>query len=164
MTSGYLPLGACLIHDRVLERITGPDHQVLFPNGYTYSGHPVACAVALKNIEIIEREDLLDHVRAITPHFQARIADLARHRVVGDARGVGLVGCIEGLAAAGTSLAQHEDFGARLDAFCEDRGLLVRPLVNMAVFSPPLTITTTQIDEMMDIMDTALATMSGESG
>ncbi len=162
LTSGYLPLGACLIHDRVLERITGADHDVLFPNGYTYSGHPVSCAVALKNIEIIERDGLLQHVRDVSPHFLSRIRGLSRHPVVGNARGMGLVGCVEGLLAPDTSLDVQRDIGGRLDQICEEMGLIVRPLINMAVFSPPLIITVAQIDEMMDILDTALGRVSDE--
>ncbi|MEM1298780.1 MAG: aminotransferase [Pseudomonadota bacterium] len=161
LTSGYLPLGACLISDRVLAHMTGPDHEVLFSNGYTYSGHPVSCAVALKNIEIIEREDILAHVRAVTPHFQERLKAMETYPIVGDARGIGLVGCLEGmLDPDGTPLATQRDIGARLDAACEARGLIVRPIINMAVMSPPLTITTTEIDEMMDILEDAVADVS----
>jgi putrescine---pyruvate transaminase len=96
LTSGYLPLGACIISDRVMERMTGPDQDVLFSNGYTYSGHPVSCAAALENIAIFEREGILEHVRAITPHFQARLRKLGEQfDIVGDARGMGLLGCLE---------------------------------------------------------------------
>ena len=74
LTSGYLPLGACLISDRVLEPVSGPGQEdVLFANGYTYSGHPVSCAAALKNIEIFESEGILDHVRRVSPHFLKRL-------------------------------------------------------------------------------------------
>ena len=163
LTSGYLPLGACLIHDRVMEMITGPEHPVLFPNGYTYSGHPVSCAVALKNIEIIERDGLLAHVRTVAPHFIDRIARLARYPIVGDARGIGLVGCVEGmLDPAGTPLQVQRDIGARLDEVCDEMGLIVRPLINMAVFSPPLIITEAQIDEMMDTLEAAVERVSAE--
>ena len=163
LTSGYLPLGACLIHDRVLAHMTGPDHEVLFPNGYTYSGHPVSCAVALKNIEIFERDGLLEHVRSIAPHFQDRIQALSRYPIVGDARGMGLAGCIEGmLDPDGTPLATQRDIGARLDAACEARGVIVRPIINMAVFSPPLIITRVQVDEMMDIIEDAVADVSAQ--
>src|SRR3546814_8532644 len=77
LTSGYLPLGACLISDRLLEMVRArarPD--LLFNNGYTYSGHPVCCAAALKSIEIIEQEGILEHVREISPHFLGRLAAL----------------------------------------------------------------------------------------
>ena len=162
LTSGYLPLGACLIHDRVLDMITGPDHEVLFPNGYTYSGHPVCCAVALKNIEIVETEGLLDHVKAVSPHFLSRLEALRSSPVVGDVRGIGLVGCIEGMLSKDTSLTMQRDLGARLDDVCEEMGLIVRPLINRAVFSPALTITEEQIDDMFDILEAALNRVATE--
>jgi len=158
ITSGYLPLGACIISDRVMDRMTGADHDVLFPNGYTYSAHPVCCAAALKNIEIIEREGLLGHVQTVAPHFQARLKALEASPVIGDARGMGLLGCLEGLLDAGrdTPLEVQRTLGARLDAACEARGLIVRPLINMCVFSPPLTISPAEIDAMFDIIEDAL--------
>ena len=158
LTSGYLPLGACLIADRVMERMTGADHDVLFPNGYTYSAHPVSCAAALCNLQIIENEGLLDHVRKVTPHFQERLAALESSPIIGDARGMGLLGCLEGLTDSGrdTPLSVQRSLGDRLDAACEKRGLIVRPLINMCVFSPPLVITPGQIDEMFDILEDAV--------
>lgn len=164
ITSGYLPLGACLISDRVMDRMTGADHDVLFPNGYTYSAHPVSCAAALKNIEIIERENLLEHVRAVSPHFQARLAKLAASPIIGDARGMGFLGCLEGLTDAGrdTPLSVQRSLGAKLDEACEARGLIVRPLINMCVFSPPLTITREEIDRMFDIIEDAVKEVEQE--
>jgi len=167
LTSGYLPLGAMILSDRLLEDIMAEDREhIMFSNGYTYSGHPVCCAAALTNIEIFEREGLLEHVRAITPHFQARLRDLAKYEIVGDVRGIGLIGCVEGAAAPGTSgpsrLAIDAEFGARVDAKCEEMGLIVRPLINMCVFSPPLVITEPQIDEMFDILDKAIAQVQAE--
>jgi len=153
LTSGYLPLGACIISDRVMERISGPDEPVTYTNGYTYSAHPVSCVAALTNIEIMRREHILEHVREVSPHFQERLRALTRFDFIGDARGMGLLGCIEGKAA---SLAGDMQLGAMIDAACEERGLLVRPLINMAVFSPPLIITRAQIDEMFDILEAAL--------
>lgn len=164
ITSGYLPLGACIISDRIMDRMTGADHDVLFPNGYTYSAHPVCCAAALKNIEIIEREGLLEHVRAVSPLFQSRMAALEASPIIGDARGMGLLGCLEGLTEAGrdTPLDVQRSLGARLDAACEARGLIVRPLINMCVFSPPLTISEAQINEMFDIIEDAIKEVEGD--
>jgi len=167
LTSGYLPLGAMILSDRLLEDIMAEDRaHIMFSNGYTYSGHPVCCAAALKNIEIFEREGILEHVRAVTPHFQARLRDLAKYEIVGDVRGLGLIGCVEGRAAPGTSgerrLAIDKEFGARVDAKCEEMGLIVRPLINMCVFSPPLIITEPEIDRMFDILDKAVAQVEGE--
>ena len=157
LTSGYLPLGACIISDRVMERMTGPDQDMLFSNGYTYSAHPVSCAAALKNIAIIEDEQILEHVKAVSPHFQTRLQRLRKFAIVGDVRGRGLLGCIEGRPETdGTDLAAQRKLGTLLDEVCEEMGLLVRPLINMAVFSPPLIITLAEIDEMFDILEAAL--------
>ncbi|WP_433990206.1 Putrescine--pyruvate aminotransferase (plasmid) [Pseudoseohaeicola sp. NH-UV-7] len=157
LTSGYLPLGACIISDRIMQRMTGPDQDVLFSNGYTYSAHPVCCAAALTNIEIIEEEGILEHVREVTPHFQKRLHDLIKYPIVGDVRGMGLLGCIEGRPEEdGGNLEAQRKLGALLDEACEEMGLLVRPLINMAVFSPPLIISKDQIDEMFDILEKAL--------
>jgi len=164
LTSGYQPLGACIISDRVLERMTGADHDVLFLNGYTYSAHPVACAAALANMDIIEREDLLGHVRRVSPRFQARLRALGASPIIGDVRGMGLLGCLEGLTEAGraTPLGVQRDLGARLDTACEARGLIVRPLINMCVFSPPLIITEAEIDAMFDIIEDAVAEVAAD--
>jgi adenosylmethionine-8-amino-7-oxononanoate aminotransferase len=161
ITSGYAPLGATLISDGLMEAIRSEANaDVFFKNGYTYTGHPVCCAAALKNIEILEREDLLGHVREVAPHFQERLAALKRHAIVGDARGMGLVGCVEGRPDPALpdhkALAVDQEFGARVDARCEALGLMVRPLINMCVVSPPLVITRDQIDAMFDILDRAI--------
>lgn len=157
LTSGYAPLGACLISDRLLEGL-GEAGQA-FKNGFTYSGHPVSSAVALKNIEIFEREDLLSHVQAMTPIFQARLQALESHPLVCDARGAGLVGCLE-LSADGErtpeTLARDYQLGALVDQCCQRRGLMVRPIINLAVMSPPLIISEAEIEEMFDILAAAL--------
>ncbi|NKX45345.1 aminotransferase [Roseicyclus persicicus] len=167
LTSGYVPLGAAIISDRLIAEISGEDRaEVLFKNGYTYSGHPVCCAAALTSIEIIEREGLLEHVRRVAPHFQARLRDLARHEIVGDVRGMGLLGCVEGTARPDLPeerrFAIDQHFGELVDAACEARGLIVRPLLNMCVFSPPLIISEGEIDEMFDILDAAIGEVQGE--
>ncbi len=169
LTSGYLPLGAVLISDRLLDAISGENREnVLFSNGYTYSGHPVCCAAALKNIEIMERDGLLEHVREVAPHFQSRLQSLKRFEIVGDARGLGLVGCIEGSVALdsthleGDRLSVDKEFGYRVDKKCEEMGLIVRPLINMCVFSPPLIITRAQIDDLFDILEEALRQVQDE--
>ena len=79
----------------MMERMTN-NGEMLFSNGYTYSGHPVSCAAALKNIEILEREKILEHVREIVPYFQNRLSQLSRFPIIGDTRGQGRLGCIVG--------------------------------------------------------------------
>ena len=151
LTSGYVPMGAVLIADTLLDSISGIDGAHPFTNGYTYSGHPVAARAALTNIGILEREGILEHVRDLAPYFQESLRALgAKYPMIGEARGVGLLGCLEGVA---------EDFGARMDALCEARGLLVRPIGNMCVFSPPLIITRAETAMMFQILDDALRAM-----
>ncbi|MEO1140471.1 MAG: aminotransferase class III-fold pyridoxal phosphate-dependent enzyme, partial [Pseudomonadota bacterium] len=164
LTSGYLPLGACIFSDAFMERMSGADGDDVFYNGYTYSGHPVACAAALKNIEIMESEDVLGHVQRVAPHFQGRMHQIAqRFDIVGDARGMGLLGCIECRPdLSDESYAAHLQFGAQLDAACEEMGLLLRPFGNMAVFSPPLVMSMAEIDEMFDIMEAGLTKLEAQ--
>ena len=155
LTSGYQPLGAVLIADRLLAKFADKDiKSATFSNGYTYSGHPVACAAGLKNIEIIEREKILENVLKVSPHFQARLHDLLDIPIVGDARGMGLMGCVECTISKDQKNPLNLDYeiGNRIDKHCQDLGLVVRPMINMCVMSPPLTITIKQIDEMMDIL------------
>lgn len=164
LTSGYLPLGACIISDALMERMAGAEGDDVFYNGYTYSGHPVSCAAALKNIEIMEREDILGHVRRVTPHFQNRLRQIGdRFDIVGDVRGDGLLGCIECRPdLEHETYDAHLQFGQKLDDACEELGLLLRPFGNMAVFSPPLVISIEEIDKMFDIMEIGLTKLSEE--
>lgn len=156
LTSGYAPLGACIISERLFDDISGGASQgAVFSNGFTYSGHPVSAAAALKNIEIIEREGILEHVRALTPHFQKRLAALRDLPLVGDTRGMGLMGCVECVADHKTPdpLALDKVVGGKIDAHCRDLGLIVRPLLNTCVFSPPLIISHDEVDQMFDILE-----------
>ena len=159
LTSGYIPMGAVIISDEVMANCADPDEAVLFSNGFTYSGHPVAAAAALKNMEIFEREGILENVLDVSPHFQERLAALSKYEIVGDARGMGLLGCIEGKAE---DLEAERQLGQMIDDACEDLGLVVRPLINMAVFSPPLIITHAQVDDLFDILEEALTRVERE--
>lgn len=163
LTSGYIPMGACIISDQLIDEISGDKSRgATFSNGFTYSGHPVCAAAALKNIEIIERDGILEHVRTITPHFEARLQALGDLPLVGDARGMGLVGCVECVADASADdvLELDKSVGAMIDAECQKNGLILRPIINMCVFSPPLIITDNQIDQMFDILDASIRTVT----
>ena len=157
LTSGYIPMGACLISDRIFSEISGEQSKdSSFSNGYTYSGHPVAAAAALKNLEIIENEGLLEHVQQVTPHFQNRLGKLSELPLVGHTRGAGLIGCVECRIVDPDNPEALEidlEMGARIDRHCQELGLIVRPLLNMCVFSPPLIITEEQIDEMFNLLE-----------
>ncbi len=164
LTSGYIPMGAMIISDSLINDIkkTKYNHDLLFSNGFTYSGHPIASAAALKTIEIMENEKVLDHVQDITPHFQARLKNLGeKYDCIGDARGIGLLGCLEGYSNPNLSekirLEIDHHFGSLIDKAAEKRGLIVRPIINMCVFSPPLIITKSEIDLMFDILDDAVS-------
>lgn len=157
ITSGYVPLGGVLISDRLLEDMTGEhSKQAIFSNGFTYSGHPVSCEAAMANLDILENERLLEHVREIAPYFQQRLAELRDIPIVGDVRGMGLVGCVECSlnGDAEDDLELDYAIGNRIDAHCQALGLLVRPFVNMCVMSPPLVITREQVDQLVETLYT----------
>ncbi len=155
VTSGYVPLGGVVISQRLVEEMKAAGGgTAMFANGYTYSSHPVACAAALKNIEIIERERLCEHVRDITPYFPARLQELAQLPIVGEVRGMGLMACIECVSdrTSKEPLALDQEVGRRIDRHCQELGLIVRPMGHLCVMSPPLIITRAQIDEMVRIL------------
>lgn len=156
MTSGYVPMGACIISDRLIADVSGENVQdATFSNGFTYSGHPVSAAAGLKTIEIMERDGILEHVRALTPLFEERLQALATLPLVGDVRGMGLVGCVECVADANADnlLDLDKSVGALIDQHCQENGLILRPIINMCVFSPPLIITEGELNQMFDILE-----------
>lgn len=155
VTSGYVPLGGFAISERLLERVSGKNSKGSnYSNGYTYTGHPVSCAAALANMVILESERILQHVKEISGHFEARMKSLADLPLVADVRTSGLVGCVECLVDKTSPCATEIDkrLGARIDEYCFELGLIVRPIANMCVMSPPLVITKQQIDEIIDIL------------
>ncbi|MGV1795239.1 aminotransferase [Rhizobium sp. A37_96] len=165
VTSGYVPLGGFVISDAVLKRISGSEAKgSFFTNGYTYSGHPVSCAAALANIEVFETRGLLKHVRSIEPYFQDKLKALKAHPLIGDARGTGLLGCVECVtdpdAVKATSL--DNEAARRIDKRCYEAGLIVRPIGNMCVLSPPLIITRSEIDDMIEILGRSIGEVERE--
>lgn len=158
VTSGYFPLGGVMISSGLLESLRQSNHSdAMFAHGLTYSSHPVGCAVALRNLDILE-DGLLDHVKAISGYFQTSLKSLEALPLVGEVRGMGLMACVECVAdrVSNNSLTLDLEVGKRIDRHCQELGLLVRPLINMCVMSPPLTITTGQIDDMVAILDTSI--------
>ena len=154
VTSGYFPLGGLMVSSRLLERLRESNNaDAMFGHGLTYSSHPVGCAVALKNLELLEA-GVLDHVRSIAPYFQERLQTLRDLPLVGDVRGVGLMACVECVAdrQSNNPLGLDTEVGRRIDAHCQELGLLVRPLIHMCVMSPPLVITRSEIDDMVAIL------------
>ena len=154
LTSGYIPMGAFLVSDRLVREIKehGGDSAV-FSNGFTYSGHPVAAAAGIRNLEIMQREKLFENARETGPYMQQQMQTLRDIPIVSDVRGLGLMACVEcELRQGGNDLAMDYEIGKLIDKHCQALGLIVRPIINMCVMSPPLTITREQIDEMVSIL------------
>ena len=157
LTSGYQPLGAVIFSDRIWDAMA-QGGQRWFTSGLTYSGHPVACAAALKNIEIIEREDLLAHATKVGTYFETRMAALSALPLVGDVRGRKLMLCVENVANKETKelLPDEVNESKRISNVCESLGLLVRPIGHLNVMSPPLVITEAQIDFIAETLEVAI--------
>jgi adenosylmethionine-8-amino-7-oxononanoate aminotransferase len=158
ITSGYFPMGATLYSEEVHEVISAPDPAAWFTHGFTCSGHPVGCAVALENIAIIEREGLLDNAARVGDHFEARLKALADLPLVGDVRGRRLMMCLEYVADKKTraKLPDHVNISKRISDRCEAKGLLVRPLGHLDIMSPPLTLSMDQADFIADTLTAAI--------
>ena len=160
LSSAYLPISAVLLSPELSEIIEQESGKIgTFGHGFTYSGHPVAAAVALKTIEIYQRRDLVGHVRHVAPLFQKRLKALAEHPLVGEAVGVGLIGAVELVAGKKTkqSFEGSRQAAATLCGFAQEEGLIVRPLLGDRIaFCPPLVITEAEIGELFDRFERAL--------
>ncbi len=154
LTSGYYPMGAVMLSpemDRLLRQAC--DTLDEFPHGFTTGGHPVAAAVALETINLItEPGGLFEQLRAVAPHFQKRLHGLADHPLVGEARGVGLIGALEIVAdkASKTPFAEEHLMSERIVRAAHARGLITRPIGDAVIFAPPFIITEAQVDDMFD--------------
>ncbi|MGR3502269.1 aminotransferase [Pseudaestuariivita sp.] len=157
LSSGYLPIGAMIYSDRIHDAISA-DTSRWYTSGFTYSGHPVCCAAALKNIEIMEREDLLTHVNEVGPYFEAQLATLADLPTVGEVRGRKLMMCIENVAdkASRTLHPDEVNIGKRISDKAEELGLIVRPIGPLNIMSPPLIITRADVDTIVDRLGRAI--------
>ncbi|MDP3422575.1 MAG: aspartate aminotransferase family protein [Burkholderiaceae bacterium] len=167
VTSGYIPLGGVMVGDRVAQVLIEQGGE--FNHGYTYSGHPVACAVALANIELMERDNLPGRVKDdIGPYLAKRYAELADHPLVGVAETCGFVAGLvlvksKTRGADGRMQMFSEDLavGMKCRAHCFANGLIMRAVGDRMIIAPPLTMTHAQIDEMMvsirQVLDLTLA-------
>jgi putrescine aminotransferase len=151
LTSGYLPLSALLVHDRVADVLINDVGE--FYHGFTYSGHPVACAVALANLDILQRENLVDRAAAMGEILREKLhAALDDHPMVGEIRGVGLIGAIELTADKRTRkfFEKRGRIGTICRDFCFENELIMRAVRDTMVFSPPLIISEPEIDMLVD--------------
>jgi adenosylmethionine-8-amino-7-oxononanoate aminotransferase len=158
MTSGYSPIGACIVSDRIYEPFQ--HGQASFPHGYTFGGHPVSAAVALENLDIFEEEKLNEHVRENSPLFRAELESLLDLPIVGDVRGAGYFFGIELVKDKSTKETFDDDESERLlrgflSKALFDAGLYCRaddrgdPVIQL---SPPLTIGPTEFAQIRDIL------------
>ncbi|MEM9386560.1 MAG: aspartate aminotransferase family protein [Pseudomonadota bacterium] len=162
VTSGYLPLGGVLVSKRVAQVLT--ERAGEFAHGYTYSGHPASCAVAIANLDIIRREGLVERIRDdIGPYLQERWAQLGQHPLVGEMRMVGLMGALELVQSRDTLERFPKDVG--VGTICRDNaieaGIVMRAVGDTMVVAPPFPLTHGQADELVNRAATALdATMA----
>ena len=155
ITSGYVPLGATLFSDRISRAIIDDG---VFAHGFTYSGHPVACAAGLKNIEIIEREKLCGHVRETGPYFERSLATLMDLDIVGDVRGRCFMLAVEFVRdkAAKQNFDYSVEIGRRVALEAYGRGLIARNVGDFIILSPPLILTKEQIDWVTDTLRSSI--------
>lgn len=164
LTSGYIPMGGLIVRDEVVAVLNeGGD----FNHGFTYSGHPVAAAVALENIRILREEKIVERVNAETaPYLQKRLRELSDHPLVGEVRGVGLLGAIE-LVKDKATRERYAGKGAGMicRTFCFNNGLIMRAVGDTMIIAPPLVISFAEIDELVEkarkCLDLTLAQLQG---
>jgi len=150
LSSGYIPIGASLISDRIADVLRDTE----FNHGYTYSGHPVACAVALESLRILEEENIIEQVRNVTgPYLRKQWEALADHPLVGEARIVGMMGSIALTPNKATRAAFAGESGM-VGFICRERcfinNIIMRSVEDRMIISPPLTITCDEIDILME--------------
>jgi len=158
ITSAYFPLSASVIRGDIYDALVEPSAKVgMFGHGYTYSGHPTGCAVALKALEIYERDNIFEKAAKTGEYLQRRLREFADHELVGEVRGMGLIGAIELVRDKATGETFDPSVAMFLANACQDNGLFGRPL-NGTTFAicPPLIITQEQIDELIDILGRSL--------
>jgi 4-aminobutyrate--pyruvate transaminase len=160
LSSSYLPISAVLLSPALCDAIEAESGRIgTLGHGFTYTGHPVCAAVALKAIELYQQRDIVGHVRRVAPHFQKRLARLSEHPLVGEAMGIGLIGGIELVANKRTkaSFDPAKFVAATVFNFAQEEGVISRPLLNdRLAFCPPLVITEAEIDELFDRFERGL--------
>lgn len=153
LTSGYVPMGGLTVTEEMYDAMVDQSRKLgAFGHGYTYTGHPVAAATALKTIEIYERDNIPARAKALTPLFQKLLKALGEHPLVGEARGLGLVGGLELVADKLTkrSFDASHGVGASCSRACEANGVIIRAIGDTIAICPPLIITEDEIDALFD--------------
>ncbi len=160
LTSGYLPLAAVMVPEQMYQCLVDQSRKIgTFGHGFTYSGHPVAAAVAIKTLDIYARDKVFEAAAAKAPQFQTRLARLGGHPLVGETRGLGLIGGLELVSdkASKQSFDPKHGVAPRAVTFAQEEGLIVRSLAGDVIsICPPLIITPAEIDELFDRLERAL--------
>ncbi|WP_103102828.1 aspartate aminotransferase family protein [Pseudomonas sp. LFM046] len=163
LTSGYIPMGGVIVRDEIVHTLNEGGE---FYHGFTYSGHPVAAAVALENIRILREEKIVEKVKAETaPYLQQRWQELADHPLVGEARGVGMVAALELVKNKQTRERYAGGVGMQCREHCFRNGLIMRAVGDTMIISPPLVISKDEVDELVTkarkCLDLTLADVKG---
>ena len=151
LSSGYLPIGGLMVGDRVAETVINKGSD--FNHGFTYSGHPAACAVALENIRILKDEKIIEKVKnELSPYLQKKWLALGDHPMVGEARGLGMVGALELVKDKNTktSYPSDQNVGMICRDFCFNNGLIMRAVGDAMIICPPLVISYSEINELIE--------------
>ncbi len=159
LSSAYMPISASVVRGDIYEAMVEPSAKVgVFGHGYTYSGHPVACAVALKTLEIYQRDKIFEKAAITGEYFQKRLREFEDHPLVGEIRGTGLIAAIEMVANKQTKQAfVGGDVGYFAQQVAQDNGMIVRAVAGSSLaFCPPLIISSQQVDEMIEIIGKVL--------
>jgi putrescine---pyruvate transaminase len=164
VTSGYQPLGGVILHDRVWQTLIDAGPEFTLHHGYTYSGHPVACAAALANLDVIEREDLIAETRRKAPYFKRRLESLAALPIVGEVRAVGLMAAVELVRdkAAREPFPPEDKVPQRVRSAALRRGVILRPGADLIAICPPLVVTRQQIDVIARVLGEAITEVAAE--
>jgi 4-aminobutyrate---pyruvate transaminase len=152
LSSAYLPIAAVMISEPIYQAMIRQSEKIgTFGHGYTYSGHPVCAAVALEALKIYEERDIVSHVRTVAPHLQDGLRSLRNHPLVGEVRGIGLIAGVEIVAdkAARTPFDPKLAIGSHVARFAQEHGLIVRAMGDSIGFSPPLIITSAELDDLV---------------
>ncbi|MBD3805104.1 MAG: aminotransferase class III-fold pyridoxal phosphate-dependent enzyme [Thioclava sp.] len=167
LTAGFFPMGAVILGPELAGRMQAASEVIEeFPHGFTASGHPVGCAIALKAIDVVMNEGLADNVKRLSPRLEAGLAQIAQNPNIGELRGVGYMWALEAVKNRETktpfdgSLSVSE----RIANACTDQGLICRPLGQSVVLCPPFILTEPQMDEMFEKLETALKKVFAEVG
>ncbi|WP_102226043.1 aminotransferase [Acidimangrovimonas sediminis] len=165
ITAGFFPMGAIILGPELSDRVQAASEAIEeFPHGFTASGHPVGCAVALKAIDVIMNEGLADNVNTLTPLFEEGMKRLAENKNIGEWRGKGLMGALEAVQDKDTKTPFDGKLSVseRIANTCTDMGLICRPLGQAIVLCPPFITTPAQLDEMFGKLEKALTKVFAE--